>query len=194
MMYGFGFGSRRKVNRKTVLRWLFYSLILLLFYTVMHGGFFRGWQPVLIIPLAIAVSMHERETGSAIFGIFCGLLIDTACGNLLGMSAVWLMPCALAASLLVMNLMRANFINHIWMSSAVCLIMAFMEYFFVYVIWDTPNSGIILRSLVIPSYVSAVVLSPGVYFLVRLVSLRFREKETGQFTGLDEEPETGRGD
>jgi rod shape-determining protein MreD len=189
MVPGFGFGSRRRVNKKMLLRWIFYSLILLLFYTIMYGGFFRGWQPILIIPLAIAVAMHERETGSAVFGVFCGLLIDTASGNLLGMSSVWLMPCALAVSLLVMNLMRANFINHIWMSAVTCLLMVFMKYFFVYVIWDTPDSGIILRNYLLPSYLSAILLSPGVYYLVKRISLRFKEKESGQLSGIEEEPE-----
>jgi len=187
---GFGFGGKRRTNKNTIYRWTFYSLILLLLYTFMYGGFIRGWQPILIIPLAIAVAMHERETGSAIFGAVCGLFIDVACGNLLAMSSVWLMPCALAVSLLVMNLMRANFINHLWMAAVTCMLMMFMEFFFGYIIWDIPGAGIVFRGLLLPSYLSAIVLSPGIYFLVRAVSLKFREKETGRFSGLDEEPES----
>ncbi|MCL1824157.1 MAG: hypothetical protein FWG44_08145, partial [Oscillospiraceae bacterium] len=179
----------KNAARKTLMRWFFYSLILLFFYTVMSGGFFKRWQPVLIIPLAIAVAIHEREFGSAIFGIFCGFMLDIACGNLFGMSSVWLMPCAVAASLLVMNLMRANFINHAWMCTVTCLIMAFMEYFFKYIIWEHPHSDIYLRMYILPSYFSAILLSPAVYFLVKRVSLRFRDKETGQFAGMLDEPE-----
>ncbi|MDR2532415.1 MAG: hypothetical protein LBC82_06195 [Oscillospiraceae bacterium] len=180
MLPGFGFGRKRRADKKGVLRWLCYFFILLFFYMLMSGGFFPRWQPIFIIPFAIAVSMFEREFGSALFGAFCGLMIDTACGNLFGMSSVWLMPCALAASLLIMHLIRLNFINHLWMVTGTCLIMAFMEYFFNHLIWDKPNSDIILLMYIIPSYLSAILFSPAVYFLVRVVSVKFRDKENGQ--------------
>jgi len=185
MFIGIGFGRKRRFAKKPFLRWLCYFLLLLFFFMLMTGGFFRLWQPFFIIPLVIAVSMFEREFGSALFGAFCGLMLDTACGNLFGMSSVWLMPCALAASLLVMNLIRLNFINHMWMVTATCIIMAFMEYFFKYVIWDTPNSEIILMRYIIPSYLSAIILSPAVYFLTRVISAKFSEKDSGQFLELE---------
>lgn len=188
MREGLGFRSKgygRGFERKNFLRRLFYFLILLFFFMVMSGGFFPRWQPFLIIPLAIAVSMFEREVGSALFGALCGLMIDTACGNLFGMSAIWLMPFALAASLLVMNLMRPNVINHLWMVTVTCIVMAFMEYFFKYAIWGEPNSDIILIMYIIPSYVSAIVLSPAVYLLVRSVSRRFSEKDSEQYLDIE---------
>jgi rod shape-determining protein MreD len=187
---GFGFkgqGIGRGFDKRKFYRFLFYFLILLFFFMIMSGGFFTRWQPFLIIPLAIAVSMFEREVGSALFGAFCGLMIDTVCGNLFGMSAIWLMPCALAASLLVMNLMRPNIINHLWMVTVTCIIMAFMEYFFKYAIWGEPNSDIILVMYIIPSYVSAIVMSPLVYLLTRAVSSKFREKDSEQLLDINGE-------
>jgi rod shape-determining protein MreD len=174
-------------SKKPILRWTCYFSILLFFYMLMTGGFFSRWQPLLIIPLAIAVAMFEREVGSALFGAFCGFMIDTACGNLFGMSSVWLMPLALAASLLVMNLIRQNIINHLWLVTISCIIMAFMEYFFKHLIWDQPNSEVVLILYIIPSYFSAIVLSPAVYFLVKATSERFREKEKEQFEALHDD-------
>lgn len=190
MREGFGFkrkgiGRWRNADKKTFLRWFCYFLVLLFFYMVMSGGFFSRWQPLLIIPLAIAVSMFEREVGSALFGAFCGLMLDTACGNLFGMSSVWLMPCSLAVSLLVMNLMRENFVNHLWLVTITCIIMAFMEYFFKYFIWNEANSAIVLVIYIIPSYLAAIILSPGVYFLTRAISLKFSQKESGQLSELE---------
>ncbi|MDR2558025.1 MAG: plasminogen receptor (KT) [Oscillospiraceae bacterium] len=190
MKEGLGFRSQglmrtRNIDKKIFFRWLCCFLVLLFFYMLMTGGFFRRWQPLLIIPLAIAVAMFEREVGSALFGAFCGLMIDTACGNLFGMSSVWLMPCALAASLLVMNLIRPNFVNHLWLVTVTCIIMAFMEYFFKYFIWGEPNSNVVLILYIIPSYLSAVVLSPAVYFLIRAIFVKLSEKENGQLFELD---------
>jgi len=181
------FRLRRNAGGKSFLRWFCYVIIMLFLFMLMSGGFFKRWQPILIIPLAIAVSMREREFGGSIFGVCCGFMIDSACGNLFGMSSVWLMPCCLAASLLIMNLIRPNFINHIWLVALTCLIMAFMDYFFKYVIWNRPNSDIMLKVYIIPSYFSAVLLSPVIYFLVKAVSVRFGEKDTGEFTDIAEE-------
>ena len=168
------------------MRWVFYAALLLLFFMIMSGGFFRRWQPVFIVPLAIAVATQEREFGAAIFAVFCGFMLDIACGNLFGMSSIWLMPCALAASLLIMHLIKPNFINHAWLTALTCLIMAFMEYFFKYVVWDTPNSNIILRDFIIPSYFSAILFSPGVFFLIKFVSMKLRGKESGELTDIIE--------
>jgi hypothetical protein len=178
-------GNYRSINKRDFLRWLCYFGITLFFYMLMTGGFFPRWQPLLIIPLAIAVAMFEREVGSALFGAFCGLMIDTACGNLFGMSSIWLMPCTLAVSLLVMNLIQPNFINHLWMVTVTCIIMAFMEFFFKYFIWDEPNSDIVLVVYIIPSYLAAIILSPAVYYLTRLISSRFSEKDNPQHLEID---------
>ncbi|MCL2108471.1 MAG: hypothetical protein FWH20_03885 [Oscillospiraceae bacterium] len=180
--------KRRQLRKQSLLRWLFYCLVLLLFYMLMSGGFFRSAQPIFIIPLAIAVAMHEREFSSAIFGAACGLMLDLACWNLFGMSSVWLMPCALGTSLLVTNLMRPNVINHFWMSAVACLLMAFMDYFFRYAIWDNPDAKVILTGYIIPSYLWAFLLSPPVYFLVKTISVKFREGEVGRAENTLHEP------
>jgi len=186
MYSGLGLGHKRRLAKKSFLRWTCYILLLILFYMLMTGGFFSSWQPLLVIPLVLAVSMFEREFGSALFGAFCGLVLDVACGNLFGMSSIWLMPCALAVSLLIMHLMRPNFINHLWMVAVTCFIMAFMEYFFNHLIWDEPNSDIILTRYIIPSYSTAVLLSPAVYFIIRAISSRFREQEKERFPEIEE--------
>jgi len=154
------------------MRWFFYSLALLVFYMVMVGGFFRGWQPLLIIPLAIAVAMHERELGASIFGAVCGLVIDIACGRLFGFSGIWLLPGCLAASLLVSNLIKTNLLNFLWLNASVCTLMKLAEYFFGYILWDVENSHLILTGFIIPAHLSAVIVSPLIYFGVRLVSTK----------------------
>jgi len=182
-------GLAQRRDKKDFLRRLCYFGVAVFFYMLMTGGFFLRWQPLLMIPLAIAVAMFEREVAGSLFGAFCGLMIDAACGNLFGMSSIWLMPSALAASLLVMNLIRPNFINHLWLVTATCIIMAFMEYFFKYIIWDEPNSGVILIMYIIPSYLAAIVLSPAVYFLIRAISLKFSEKESAQLLEINDNAE-----
>jgi len=181
------FGNLRRAQRKSeririFMRWFSYSVVLLLFYMIMAGGFFRGWQPIMIIPLAIAVSMRERELSASVFGAVCGLIIDIACGKLFGFSGVWLLPGCLAAALLVSHLIKVNLINFIWVNAIVCTFMATTDYFFRYFLWGADNSSYILTRFTIPSHLSAVILSPVVYFIIKHIDRKYSPEEQVKIT------------
>lgn len=154
-------------KRRNLLKWLLYSLTLLLLYVVMRAGVFSSWQPVLIIPLAVAVAVNESELSAGIFALFCGYLIDIACGFIFGFSVIWLMPVCVAASLLVKNLIRLNLFNYIVISIAAVFLQFSMDYLFNIVIWNIPGSNIIFSSLILPSAVSTIILSPSMYYIVK---------------------------
>ena len=163
----------RSDRNRTFVRWGLYSFILLFLYTVMagvSGGFFGSWQPLLIIPLAVAVAMHESELNSAIFAALCGLVIDIACGRLFGFSGVWLMPGCVGAALLVSHLIKANLLNFFWVNAVVCALMAFADYFFRYVLWNVNNAHFILWEYILPVHLSAVAFSPLLFLAVRKIS------------------------
>lgn len=154
-------------KRQNILKWLLYSLTLILLYVVMRAGVFSSWQPVLIIPLAVAVAVNESELSAGVFALFCGYLIDIACGFIFGFSVIWLMPVCVAASLLVKNLIRLNLFNYIVISIAAVFLQFSMDYLFNIVIWNIPGSNIIFSSLILPSAVSTIILSPSMYYIVK---------------------------
>ena len=164
----------KKMKTQVFLRWFFYALVMLFFYCLMSCGAFNTWQPYMIICLATAVSMHEQEFSSSVFGIFSGFLLDISAGTLFGFHAALLMPCCMFISLLSRNLTKANFINHVIMNAVVSLLIFGMRYIFEYVIWKTPNSSVVLLKIFIPSFAATVVMAIPVYFLVRLISRKFR--------------------
>jgi len=171
------------------MRWFSYSLVLLLFYMLMAGGLFRAWQPILIIPLAVAAAMREVELNAAVFAAFCGLIIDLACGKLFGFSSVWLIPCCLAVSLLVSHLIKVNLINFIWLNAVVCAFMALTDYFFRYFLWSRDTNAFILTRFTIPSHLSAIILSPLVYFIVRFISRKFSLQKKIRLSSTEEDDE-----
>jgi hypothetical protein len=160
-----------------VMRWSFYSFVLLLFYMLMSGGLFRVWQPILIVPLAIAVAMRQREISASVFGAICGLVIDIAYGRLFGFSGIWLLPGCLMASMMSYHLIKINLLNFLWLNAAVCFLMTLADYFFNYILWGTENSGLVLVRFIIPAHLSAVILSPLVYFVVKWISAKFSHEE-----------------
>ncbi|MCL1881222.1 MAG: hypothetical protein FWF76_03500 [Oscillospiraceae bacterium] len=171
--FGYGSGFTKSDRFRNFMRWFCYSLVLLLLYMIMVSGLFRGWQPLLIIPLAIAVAMREKEISSSVFGAMCGLIIDIAANRLFGFTGIWLLPSCLLATLLVSHLIKNNLLNFVWLTTATCVVVATMDYFFNFVVWGVPNSHFILTDFIIPSHLSAIVLSPLMYFAVKKISNKF---------------------
>ncbi len=176
--------SKSEIQR-TLIKWLLYSLCLLVFYMIMRSGAFGSWQPFPIIALAVAVSMRERELSSCIFALFCGYFIDISCRFIFGFSAVWLMVACVAASLLSRNLIRVNLLNFMWISALAVLLEFSMDYLFNVLIWNIRGGENILTLTTIPSAVSTVLTAPFVYLLVRYIDGKCSENNKFSFYSPD---------
>ena len=164
----------RTEKRYRAIKWGVLIFTLLFFYVLMRAGIFGVWQPVLLIPLCAAVSMYEDELASCIYALFCGYMIDIASGYVFGFSAVWLMAVCVASSLFVRNLLRVNLFNFCVITIIAVFIEFSMDYLFNVVIWNVPKGEVILLVSIIPTAIATLVLSPAVYYLVRLIESRLR--------------------
>jgi cell shape-determining protein MreD len=144
---------------------------------MMVSGAFREWQPILIIPLAVAVAMRTSELSASVFGAVCGLVIDVAYGRLFGFSGIWLLPVCLAASLLVSHLIKANLLNFLWINAVACTLMAITDYFFNYAIWNVEGAHYVLADFIIPAHFGALIFSPPVYFAVKIAARKYAPYE-----------------
>ncbi|MBD5082296.1 MAG: hypothetical protein HDT44_11120 [Ruminococcaceae bacterium] len=167
----------RKMKTKVFFKWFFYSLSLVILYSIMSCGIFELWQPYFIISLAIAVSMREQEFASSVFGIICGFMLDISIGTLFGFYAVCLMPCCFLTSLFSRNLIKVNFLNHIIFTAAATLISFSMYYLFNYAIWNTEGREIIISKILVPSFFATVITAIPIYLLVRLISRKLGLEE-----------------
>ena len=173
-----GFRARsRKARLRCFFRWFLYSAVLLMFYLCEVAPLIRGWCPLLIIPLATAVAMFEGELAAGVFGVFCGLMLDMASGTLLGFSSMWLLISCPLISLLSRFWLKSNWLSHLVMNTAVCVIMCGLDFLFLHWVWEREYSGISFLHSLLPAYAWAVAFSVPVYFLVRLISNRLRPKE-----------------
>ena len=173
-----GFRARsRKARLRCFFRWFLYSAVLLMFYLWEVAPLIRGWCPLLIIPLATAAAMFEGELAAGVFGVFCGLMLDMASGTLLGFSSMWLLISCPLISLLSRFWLKSNWLSHLVMNTAVCVIMCGLDFLFLHWVWEREYSGISFLHSLLPAYAWAVAFSVPVYFLVRLISNRLRPKE-----------------
>ncbi len=180
----------RKMKIRVFLRWFFYSLSLLLLYSIMSCGAFGRWQPYFIISLCIGVSMREQEFASSVFGIFCGFMLDIAVGTLFGFFAVLLMPFCFLTSLLSRNLLKVNFVNHAIAVAVTVIVSFFMYYLFHYSIWNISGREVIVSSVLFPSFIATVLTAPAMYFLTKFIASKFGlEEDSGIMESVEEATE-----
>lgn len=159
------------------LRWLCYSLVLLLFYLWEVAPLIRGWCPLLIIPLATAVAMFEGEFAAGVFGVFCGFMLDIASGTLIGFSSLWLLAACPTISLLGQFWLKRSWVTHLVMNTITVILICGLDFLFLHWVWERELSGISFVHSLLPAYLWAIVLSLPVYLLVRFISMSFRPKE-----------------
>ena len=98
----------RKEIFMSVTKWVLYSLVLALSYTIQVTMKFTVWQPYLTLTVAVAVSFFENELSGVVFAAFAGMMHDLAMGSLFGFTSIWLMPCCLFVTLFAVNLIHRN--------------------------------------------------------------------------------------
>ncbi len=169
--------SRKRAFR-IFTRWFLYVVLLLWFYVCQCNPIIRGYCPLLLIPLATAVAMWEGDLSSGIFGVICGIMLDTATGkNVVGFSALWLLAACPLISLLTRFWVKKNFLSYFIFNTVTASIMAAMDMLFLHWVWEGADSVISFQKSVFPAYGGAILFSVPVYFLVRLIYIKSLPKE-----------------
>lgn len=162
-------------NAREALKWVCYSLVLLLLFGLQSSpALLRvgNVKPVLLIPAAIAVALFENEAGSGGFGLAAGLLWDLSAGKLFGFYGMVLMVCCICVSLLSMYFMKVNVANAVLLTAGSGFLCTVWNFVFYYLIWGYPGAAqCFIRLLLVLLY--TVLLAAPVYWIVRLISVRF---------------------
>lgn len=172
-----GRARSRRMMLRGFLRWLLYATVLLFFYLWLSNPLIKGFCPLLLIPLATAVAMFEGEFAAAVFGVFCGLMMDIASGAMAGFSSLWLLATCPVISLLSQFYIKRNLLSHFVLNLSVSGIMGFLDFLFRHWVWEGAESGISFARSILPAYLGAVVGAVPVYLLIWLISTKMRPKE-----------------
>ncbi len=168
----------RRAMMKVVIRWAFYVALMILFYLFLCNPLIKGFCPLLLIPLATAVAMHEGDLSSGIFGMFCGFLMDMASGSsIVGFYALWLLFACPCISLLSRFLIKVNFISHFVINVVVSAAVAILDMLFLHWVWEGTQSIFSFVRVVLPSYFGAILFSVPIYFLISLVVSRLKPSD-----------------
>ena len=161
--------TRREIF-KSIAKWVLFSLVLLVSYTIEVTMPFASWQPYLTLTTAVAVSFFSEELSGVVFAAFAGMMHDLAMGSLFGFTSIWLMPCCLFVTLLVVNLIHRNILNFLWMNLTAVILMQSAELLFKYIIWRNPEIDVVLINYVLPALIATVILSAPLYLIIRQIN------------------------
>ncbi len=162
--------SIRKRRQLIIIKWSVFSLLLLLCAVLQTTPFlFQVGQvkPIYIVPLCVAVAMHEGEFSSAIFGAFCGLMWDYTAGRIAGLFALFMMLFCFFLSLIVQMYLRSTLLNYIWSCFAVSVMILSIDFMFFYWMpgFINPFSRYI-NFVLLTALVSLIVAAP-IFYAVR---------------------------
>lgn len=161
--------TRREIF-KSIAKWVLFSLVLLVSYTIEVTMPFASWQPYLTLTTAVAVSFFSEELSGAVFAAFAGMMHDLAMGSLFGFTSIWLMPCCLFVTLLVVNLIHRNILNFLWMNLTAVILVQSAELLFKYIIWRNPEIDVVLINYVLPALIATVILTAPLYLIIRQIN------------------------
>lgn len=182
--------TTRKQAIRCVVRWVLYALLLVVGFVLQSTLPIYKWQPFFVIALACAVSFYEGELSGCIFAAFAGLMQDLATGGLFGFTSIWLIPCCMFVTLLVVNLIHRNIINYLWMTTATLIITQLMELLFKHILWRNPDIDIIILGYMLPSVLATIPSAAIIYLMVKFLNkklgIEVSDDEIGSvFRGVD---------
>ncbi len=141
--------ERRRYYFLQTVQWLIFALLIFLAFLTSTAG--SRIKPLVLIPLALCISSHTGEMQAMAVGTISGLLLDIACGKLVGYNAVLLVVCCVTVSLLYNYILRQKLINILLLTAACTLVQGYLDYTFYYSIWGHEDVELIYTGVVLPS-------------------------------------------
>lgn len=159
-------------NKKTAVKWTAYILLLLLFCGFQSTpGLFAVWgvRPALVLPMAVAVALFEREAPAGAFGLLAGFLWDLSAERLFGFYGMVVMLCCVTVTLLSMYCIRVNMTNFILGCLAVNLICGTWNFLFYDLLWGYEGVWLFGWKMLLQTVYTTAAGVP-VYLLVRWIT------------------------
>jgi len=165
--------KKKREARNTVIRWVFYFVIMAFSY-VFISTVQTGYSiPLLLIPAAVCAALREQPFGSAVYACVCGLLLDSAQGTLPGFNALLLMWMCVMVSLLLGYLMRRNILSFLILDLAATAIQSLLHYLFFYAIWGYDEGHGIFTGIFIPEFIFTNIAGVLMYLITTVISKTF---------------------
>lgn len=155
-----------------VLKNIAYTLLVLCCYIAQEAPgmlWSMGLRPVAVIAAVSALAMNEGELSGGLFGLFGGILCDTAAFHIFGVASIFFMVLGCAVGLLVLYLIQPTLYSALLLSGGFALIYGFAAHYLIYGMWGYAGAGRLLLLRTIPSAAYTAILGGVLFLLVRRI-------------------------
>ena len=154
-------------STKAVIQWALYvfgMILLLALQSTPRLFAVFGIRPILLVPAAVCIAMHTDEHKAAVVGALTGMLWDSVSDKLFGFSAIILMLCCVAVSLMVTHLVKLNFLNTMLFVLGTLAVYEFLNFVFYYAIWNYNHLGTVVLCQMLPTILYTLCITPLFYW------------------------------
>lgn len=137
---------------------------------------FLGIRAMPLVSAVVCIAMFEREMTGMFFGLFAGLLWDSAASTHGHLHAVLLTVIAFACSALITHLFRNNFITATLFTGGALLIYNIICIIRDLVIGSHMDAAYTILTFYIPSGAYSLLFVAVFYFLVRAAEKKFPDR------------------
>lgn len=156
--------------RRTFFRFFAYALIIILLYVLQNTPNLMpqlfGSKPLMLVPLALAISAYERTIPSIIFGAVCGILTDIGTGSV-GYYAVSLTLVCFIESELLYKYFVPSFLTAVVYAFLATVLLVSLYFLCFVLIAGVPNSGYLFVHHYISRILYSFIMIIPLYFLIR---------------------------
>lgn len=155
------------------LRYAVYILEVYFLYSLQQTPNFSfsifGVRPLCLIAGFVSIIFYENRFVSLGFGIWIGLLIDLAMGNILGCHALILGFLGYLINIVFERFIRANLMSAIFISVFLAFIVTFINSFMCQALYGSVNTSSILIHNYIPIVIYTAIITLPIYLFNRTV-------------------------
>ena len=151
-----------------VLKHTVYALFLFLVYLLQitpRALTISGINPLMATAFAVVVACVEGEFIGGIYGGVAGILCDLSAHTYFGYNAIVLLILCTACGLLMVLLVKQNWLSVTLTGLAVLIIQTLLEFYFYYGLWGYESLGVLFTRHTLPTIAYSTIFIPMFYFL-----------------------------
>ncbi len=169
----------QKTLRLFIFKNVIYTILVLIGYILQETPrllVVGNVRPVLVIAVISAIAMIEGEFAGGLFGLFGGVLCDTAAFHIFGVAPIFFLILGCACGLLVIYLVQPNVKTAFLLCGGFALIYGVIAHYLIYGIWGYAGANRLLLIKTLPSAAYTALFGVAAFLLVRWIHDRFEEK------------------
>lgn len=135
-----------------------------------------GGKPILLIPVAMTISVFERDIPAVVLGVGCGLIADIGYSGAVGYYGITLAILSFIVSNLMENYIKTNMLTIILIATVSIPVIIFLQFVFYYVFMGYTNIWTFFARHYISRIIYTWAFTPVFFMFNRFIAVRTAEK------------------